>query len=97
MFSYPRVKCYDEAFAIAKTMSGLRHLKLSNLLINNAGFLAILNGCRLLESLHLEDFDCRYLSRSLEKRCNEQIKDFRPPNYTLYDQLFDDDDDDEEE
>jgi len=71
----------DEAFVIAKTMSGLRHLKLDGFLLESDGLLAILDGCPLLESLDLEG--TIYLSfnsnPSLLKRCSEQIKDFQRP------------------
>ncbi|XP_024633376.1 putative F-box/LRR-repeat protein 23 [Medicago truncatula] len=69
----------DEAFCIAKTMSGLRHLKLLGLWLNYDELLAILDGCPLLESLDLRF--CIYYSsnQSLLKRCSEQIKDFHHP------------------
>ncbi|GAU42383.1 hypothetical protein TSUD_123790 [Trifolium subterraneum] len=71
-------KIDDEAFAIAKTMPRLLHLKISgNVLTSNDGVLAILDGCPLLESLDLTrcylrcfDFD---VNDSLKKRGLEQI------------------------
>jgi hypothetical protein len=72
-------KCDDIAFAIAKTMSMLRHLTILNDGVTNDGLLAILDGCPLLESLDLRG--CRHLDfeGSLGKRCNEQIKELRLP------------------
>jgi len=69
---------YDEALAIAKTMSRLSHLKLNGLFLRYKGLLAILDGCPLLESLDLQ-CSCIIISTpSLLKRCCEQIKDFQP-------------------
>ncbi|GAU22401.1 hypothetical protein TSUD_122870 [Trifolium subterraneum] len=48
----------DEAFAIAKTMPRLLHLKISGNVLNNDGILAILDGCPLLESLDLTRYGC---------------------------------------
>jgi hypothetical protein len=54
--------------------------------------LAILNGCTLLDSLHLKNCVCHHrLSPSLVKRCHEQIKDLQLPTLSLDDS--DDDDD----
>lgn len=72
----------DGSFTIAKTMPGLHHLKIFGDLPTSEGLLAILDGCPLLESLDLKE--CYYyvpflFSDSLEERCREKIKDFRPP------------------
>lgn len=75
--SYP--KRDDEVFAIAKTMPGLRYLKISGILLTNDGILAILDGCPLLESLDLGGCVRYDLSESLRKRCQEQIKDLELP------------------
>jgi F-box/leucine-rich repeat protein 2/20 len=76
-------KCDDIAFAIAKTMSMLRHLAILNNALTNDGLLAILDGCPLLESLDLRG--CRHLDfeGSLGKRCNEQIKELRFPTESV--------------
>ncbi|XP_058783580.1 putative F-box/LRR-repeat protein 23 [Vicia villosa] len=72
---------YDDSFAIAKTMPGLRHLKISGQMPISEGLSAILDGCPLLESLDLKD--CYYFrfeyTENLEKMCREKIKDFQPP------------------
>lgn len=70
----------DEVFAIAKTMPGLCHLKLSGILLNNFGLLSILHGCPHLDSLDLQDSLCLPLTEDLRKRCHEQIKVFQLPN-----------------
>jgi hypothetical protein len=76
---YQQDKSDDIAFAIAKTMSKLRHLTILNNGVTNDGLQAILDGCPLLESLDLRG--CRHLDLhgSLGKRCNEQIKELRFP------------------
>ncbi|XP_045831083.1 F-box protein SKIP19-like [Trifolium pratense] len=76
-------KCDDIAFAIAKTMSTLRHLTIINIGLTNDGLLAILDGCAVLESLDLRG--CRHLDLdgSLGKRCNEQIKELRFPTESV--------------
>jgi F-box/leucine-rich repeat protein 2/20 len=71
--------CDDEALAIARTMPGLRDLKIVKNTLTNAGLLAILDGCPLLESLDLRGCFQLDLSGSLGKRCNEQIKEVRLP------------------
>ncbi|GAU12569.1 hypothetical protein TSUD_182840 [Trifolium subterraneum] len=68
-------QCNDEAFAIAKTMPGLRHLNISGNPLNDDGLRAILDGCPLIESLNLEG--CFNISQSLEDRCYDQIKDLQ--------------------
>jgi F-box/leucine-rich repeat protein 2/20 len=64
----------DDAFAIAKTMPGLRHLHLYGNELSNDGLLAILDGCPLLESLVLSRCYSIYVGGSLEKKCREKIK-----------------------
>ena len=66
----------DEVFAIAKTMPGLCHLKLSGIVLDNFGLLSILDGCPHLDSLDLQDSLCLPLT----ERCHEQIKVFQLPN-----------------
>ncbi|KAL9321011.1 hypothetical protein ACSQ67_012850 [Phaseolus vulgaris] len=73
------VECDEEAFAIAKTMPGLRHLQLFGNNLTNDGLLAILDGCPHLESLDLRQCFHVKLGGSLSKRCAEQIKDLRIP------------------
>jgi F-box/leucine-rich repeat protein 2/20 len=70
---------FEDAFAIAKTMSGLRHLTLKRIVLSNDQLLAILDGCPLLESLDMQKCPIFELSESLEKRCREQIKDLQLP------------------
>jgi F-box/leucine-rich repeat protein 2/20 len=70
-----KADCNNEAFAIAKTMPGLRRLNISGNALNDVGLLAILDGCLLLESLNLEG--CFNISESLEDRCYDQIKDLQ--------------------
>ncbi|XP_058782105.1 putative F-box/LRR-repeat protein 22 [Vicia villosa] len=83
----------DVSVAIAETMPRLQHLKFSGNMPTNEGLLAILDGCPLLESLDLEEcyscFSFGY-SESLEKRCREKIKDFRPPNCYFSDDCYSD-------
>lgn len=66
-------------FAIAKTMPGLLHLKISGDMPGDGGIQAILDGCHLLESFDLGGCYTYYYSQSLEKRCRQQIKFFVPP------------------
>lgn len=77
--------CDDEAIAVGKTMTKLRHIKIYENLLTNDGLLAILDGSPLLESLDLSgclNFD---LSEHLVKWCHEKIKDLRFPfNYIDY-------------
>jgi hypothetical protein len=68
-------ECNDEAFAIAKTMPGLRHLNIYANQLTDAGLIAILDGCPLLKSLNLGRCYNLVLSRSLEQRCCEHVKD----------------------
>lgn len=63
-----------EAFAIAESMSGLRHLNIRGNLIRDVGLIAILDGCPLLESLNIAECSNLHLSGSLWKRCRDQIK-----------------------
>jgi len=53
-YKYPRVEDDDDAFAIAQTMPGVRHLQLFGNKMTNDGLLAILDG-----RLHLESLDIR--------------------------------------
>lgn len=71
-------------FIIGETMSGLHHLIISGNFLTREGVLAILDGCPLLETLDMQGCRTVYLSDELEKRCYEQIKDFRPPRYYMY-------------
>lgn len=73
------IEMNDVAFAIAKTMPGLHHLKISGDELTNDGVLAILDGCPLLETLDLKG--CKHVSirQSVSRRCHEQIKNFGLP------------------
>lgn len=73
----------DDAFAIARTMPGLRQLQIIGNQLTNDGLLAILDGCAHLESLDLRASFNLDLRGSLGKRCVEQIKDLRLPNDSL--------------
>ncbi|CAK8570063.1 unnamed protein product [Lathyrus sativus] len=80
----------EEAFAIAKTMPGLRSLTISGLGLTSVGVVAILDGCPLLESLDLQHCFFMHsegsLSQSLRERYCEQIKKFIPPiDYCCFD------------
>lgn len=72
-------KGIDVSFAIAKTMPGLHHLKISGDMPTDDGLLAILDGCPQLESFDLRGCCCFHFNESLEKKCCEQIKDFGLP------------------
>ncbi|XP_058783602.1 putative F-box/LRR-repeat protein 23 [Vicia villosa] len=77
---FPNDRENDVSFAIAKTMPGLHHLKFFGNMPCEDGVHAILDGCPLLESLDLKECCCFYNVRSLEKRCRENVKHFRPPS-----------------
>jgi hypothetical protein len=70
----------DEAIAIGKTMPALRHLSIKENDLTEVGLIAILDGCPLLETLHLEECYQLDLTESLLKRCVTQIKDFQLSN-----------------
>lgn len=76
-------KFADQVFAIAKTMPGLRHLAISGISIGHNELVAILDGCPLLDSLHLQNYVHYHFSQSLDNRLHQQIKDLQLPN--LYD------------
>ncbi|KEH34672.1 F-box/LRR protein [Medicago truncatula] len=88
------IELNDDAFAIAKTMTKLRHLSMFGNLLTNVGLHAILDGCPLLESIVLRDCIHLDLSGSLGKRCCDQIKDFVVVLPTYVDENYDDEDDD---
>ena len=69
-----------EAIAIGKTMPGLRHLIIIENELTEVGLIAILDGCPLLETLHLEECCQLDLTESLLKRCHTKIKDFQLSN-----------------
>jgi F-box/leucine-rich repeat protein 2/20 len=64
----------DQAFVIANTMPGLRHLDIHGNELTNVGLLAILDGCPLLESLNIEGCNNLDITESLWQRLNSQIK-----------------------
>ncbi|KAK2393869.1 putative F-box/LRR-repeat protein [Trifolium repens] len=94
VYRYPHDESNDEAFAIAKTMPGLRHLQLIGNKMTNDGLLAILDGCPLLESLDMRRCFNVNLVGSLGKRCQEQIKCLRLPCDATDDYPFEADCDD---
>ncbi|ESQ38043.1 hypothetical protein EUTSA_v10029275mg, partial [Eutrema salsugineum] len=65
---------YDDAFAIAETMSGLRHLQLFRNRLTETGLTAILDHCPNLEHLDLRQCFNVYFDGDLEKWCSERIK-----------------------
>ncbi|XP_057729197.1 putative F-box/LRR-repeat protein 23 [Arachis stenosperma] len=75
----PHIESNKVAFAIAETMPALHHLQLVGNKLTNDGLLAILDGCPNLESLDLRQCFNLKLEGKLERRCAEQIKDFRRP------------------
>jgi len=79
----------DVSFSIAKTMPGLRHLKISGDMPTDDGLLAIFDGCPRLESLDLRGCCCFSFSESLEKKCREQIKDFGLPVQISFESYLD--------
>jgi len=85
----PGDSCDDDAFAIAETMPGLRHLKITGNSLTNEGLVAILDRCPLLESLDLRG--CLNLNWSgfSWKRCHGQIKDLQLRNNVSLDNSFD--------
>ncbi|XP_058734866.1 putative F-box/LRR-repeat protein 23 [Vicia villosa] len=80
----------DEAFVIAKTMVGLRDLKIPGNSLTNAGLLAILAGCPHLEILDIRACYNLHLDESLKKKCIDQIKDLLLPE-PVYDDYWDED------
>jgi len=74
-------QCDDEAFIIAKTMHGLRHLDIHGNPLTDVGLLAILDGCPLLESLDIAGCCNLEFSGSLWKRLHNQIKDLQIREY----------------
>ncbi|KAL5076891.1 hypothetical protein RYX36_015875 [Vicia faba] len=90
--SYKGSKCNKEAFAIAKTMPGLKHLELWGNKLTNDGLVAILDGCLNLEFLDLRMCYNLVMFEDLEKRCDENIKYFRHP-----DEYIDEHDDDNDD
>lgn len=68
-------------------MPRLCHLDIKGNRLTDIGFLAILDGCPLLESLDMEGCCNLDLDEGLKERCLEQIKDLRLPaekNYEYY-------------
>jgi F-box/leucine-rich repeat protein 2/20 len=94
VYRYPHDESNDEAFTIAKTMPGLRHLQLIGNKMTNDGLLAILVGCPLLESLDMRRCFNVNLVESLGKRCQEQIRCLRLPCDAADDYPFEADCDD---
>ncbi|XP_057443565.1 putative F-box/LRR-repeat protein 23 [Lotus japonicus] len=88
-------ECNDDAFVIAKTMPELRHLQLIANRLTNDGLLAILDGCRHLESLDLRGCSNVDLSGSLGERCCKQIKYlYLPEDVSEFSYYFEDEEDD---
>lgn len=71
---------YDnEAFAVAKTMTELRHLQIFGNELSNIGLQAILDGCPHLESLDLRQCFNLDLTGDLGKRCAQHVKHLQCP------------------
>ncbi|VFQ58891.1 unnamed protein product [Cuscuta campestris] len=68
---------YD-ALAIAKSMPGLRHLRLVGDCMTKKGMEAILDGCPNLESLDIRR--CLYVHGEIVDMIAKKIKDFKRPN-----------------
>ncbi|KAI5407329.1 hypothetical protein KIW84_053545 [Lathyrus oleraceus] len=79
----------DVSFAIAKTMPGLHHLKICGNMPSEDGVLVILDGCPFLKYLDLKECCCYYNIERLEKRCRENVMDFRPPSLHCYSSRYD--------
>ncbi|XP_050884995.1 putative F-box/LRR-repeat protein 23 [Lathyrus oleraceus] len=80
----------DQVFAIVKTMTGLRHLGFSGIVIGNDELVAILDGCPLLHSLDLRHCFCHHLRcESTLKRCHQQIQDLQLPCFGYNDEYDD--------
>lgn len=72
----------DNAIAIEKLMSGLRHLKIAGNRLTSVGMVAIFKGCKLLQSLNLQHFGKLVFTTYVRDKCMEQIKNFKfPPGY----------------
>lgn len=83
------VEEYDEeALTIAKSMPGLRHLRLFGNSLTNKGLQTILDGCPHLESLDLRQCYGLQLNGDLGKRCSQQIKSLRLPYDSTADYEF---------
>ena len=97
----PHIECDEEAFAIAENMPDLRHLQLFGNKLTNVGLLAILDGCRHLESLDLRQcFNVNFVG-NLRRRCTEQNIYLRLPSdptddYPFNAEIYDDDSFDED-
>ncbi|VFQ78463.1 unnamed protein product [Cuscuta campestris] len=72
-----------EALAIAKSMPGLRHLRLVGNNMTNEGLQAILDGCPYLESLDIRRCFNVDLYGGIGDRIAQKIKDFKCPNDPL--------------
>lgn len=75
----------EHAFAIAKTMNNLHHLRLFTQRFENEGLEAIIDGCPHLETLDLRQCFGLDLDGALGKRCSEQIKHLRLPDEPIDD------------
>ncbi|ESQ38044.1 hypothetical protein EUTSA_v10029272mg [Eutrema salsugineum] len=80
---------YDDAFAIAETMPGLRHLQLFGNMLTDDGLNAILDNSPNLEHLDLRQCLDVYFDGDLEKRCFESIKVVRRPYDSTHDYPYD--------
>ena len=88
-FRRPHIECNEEALAVAQNMPGLKSLQLFGNKLTNDGLVAILDGCRHLESLDLRQCFNVNLGGNVGKRCAEQIKFVRYPNDPTDDYEFD--------
>jgi len=62
----------DEAFAIAKSMSSLKHLELAYGLVTNAGIQAILSMCKNLKHLDIRGCWNVHMEKSLSDQCQRR-------------------------
>ncbi|KAI3455955.1 hypothetical protein Pfo_012618 [Paulownia fortunei] len=78
-YRYPLMDGNECAFAVAKNMPNLCHLRLFGNKMKNEGLQSILDGCPQLESLDLRQCFGVDLGGDLGKRCSQQIKVLRRP------------------
>lgn len=88
-FSYGYMDEDDYAFAVAKSMPGLLHLRFIGCEMSNEGLQAVLGRCPHLESLDLRMCDNVVLEGDLGNRCFEKIKDLKVKGEPVYENDWD--------